>query len=124
MFRSLVLLIFGGSLLLLAVRRLHQFKLRERYAVLFLLIGLPFVGLAVWPRAILWLATMLKIEPNTLMLLSLSIFLILAVFELLTIVSIQDRKITTLAQTVALLSANREEQRRAHVSDGAISPEI
>lgn len=50
MIRSLILVIFGGSLLLLAVRRLKQFKLKERYTLLFLMLGLPFLVLAVWPR--------------------------------------------------------------------------
>ncbi|MGH7215095.1 MAG: DUF2304 domain-containing protein, partial [Tepidisphaeraceae bacterium] len=84
-----------------------------RYAVLFLLIGFPFLILAWWPRGILWISTKLQIEPNTFMLLSLSIFLILAVFELLAIVSQQDRKITTLAQTVAILM---ERQQRVGIA--------
>src|SRR5690242_9882692 len=110
--RSLILLIFGGSLLVLAVWKLRQFRLRERYAVLFLIIGMPFLVLAWWPTGILWLSGHLKIDPNTFMLLCVSIFLILAVFELLAIVSQQDRKITTLAQMVGILMQKQGQQDR------------
>lgn len=93
----------GGSLLVLALRRLRQFKLRERYALLFMLIGLPFIALAFWQDGVAWMAGHLNMQYNTLALICVSVFLFLAVFELLTIVSIQDRKITTLAQMVGIL---------------------
>src|SRR5271169_6774381 len=102
MIRSLILVIFGGTLLLLAVRRLKQFRLKERYTLLFLLLGLPFLLLAVWPRAVELLTRATHIEQSTVMILGVSVFLILIVFELLTIVSVQDRKITTLAQMVGI----------------------
>jgi len=108
--RSLILLVFGGVLLLLAIRRLHQFRLRERYAVLFLMIGLPFLLLAWWPLGIQWISDQLRIDSRTFMLLAITGFLLLAVFELLTIVSVQDRKITTLAQEVAILMEQRTVQ--------------
>jgi hypothetical protein len=107
--RSLILLVFGGLLLILAIYRLHRFRLRERYAVLFFIIALPFLVLAFWPHGIQYLAQKLKLDNNLFMLLCISIFLILAVFELLTIVSVQDRKITNLAQMVGILT---EQQKR------------
>jgi hypothetical protein len=94
---------FGGILLLLAVRRLRRYKLKERYALLFVLIGLPFVGLAFWPDAVGWMAGKLGIQYNTLALICVSVFLFLMVFELLSIVSVQDQKITALAQLVGIL---------------------
>src|SRR5438552_14206616 len=94
--RTLILVGFGGSLVLLAVRRLRAYKLKERYALVFLLLGLPFLGLAIYPRGIETLSDVLKISQPALMILCVSVFLILAVLELLTIVSLQDRKITTL----------------------------
>ena len=102
-FRSLFLATFGGLLLLLAVRRLRTYRLKERYALLFLLIGLPFLGLAFWPDGVGWMAKQLGIQYNTLALICVSVFLFLVVFELLTIVSVQDQKITALAQLVAIL---------------------
>src|SRR5438874_9952992 len=83
MIRSLILVIFGGSLLLLAIRRLKQFKLKERFTLLFLLLGLPFMALAIWPNGVELLARASGIEQKTVMLLSVSIFLILIIFELL-----------------------------------------
>ncbi len=103
LFRSLFLVTFGGSLLLLAIRRLRTYKLKERYALLFLLIGLPFVLLAIRPDAVGWMATRLQIHYTTLALIGVSVFLFLIVFELLTIVSLQDRKINSLAQLVGIL---------------------
>jgi hypothetical protein len=94
---------FGTLLLLLAIHRLRTYKLKERYALLFLLIGLPFVGLAFWPQGVLWTAVKLGIQYNTLSLICVSVFLFLVVFELLTIVSVQDQKINALAQLVAIL---------------------
>lgn len=53
------------------------------------------------------------------MLLSVSVFLILIIFELLTIVSVLDRKVTTLAQMVGILMEHQKLVDRQH--DG-ISP--
>jgi hypothetical protein len=103
MIKSLILLVLGGSLFTLAVRRLRQYKLRERYALVFLLLGLPFAVLAAWPNAIGYLADRLHIHYQTVTLLCVTGFLTVMVFELLTIVSLQDQKITTLAQCVGIL---------------------
>jgi hypothetical protein len=96
------------------LRRLRQFKLKERYTLLFLLLGLPFLFLAVWPRAVEYLTHATHIEQSTVMLLCVSVFLILTVFELLTIVSVQDRKITTLAQMVGILMEHQKLVDRQH----------
>jgi hypothetical protein len=114
MIRSLILVVFGGSLLLLAVRRLRQFKLKERFVLLFLLLGLPFLVLAVWPHSLEILKDVTGIAESTVMLLGVSVFLILTVFELLTIVSVQDRKITTLAQMVGILMEQQKLVDRQH----------
>lgn len=111
--RSLFLILLGTSLLILAVRRLRQFRLRERYALLFMLMGLPFIGLAFWQDGVGWLADRLYMQYNTFALLCVSVFLFLAVFELLTIVSMQDRKITTLAQMVGILMERQQLDERA-----------
>jgi hypothetical protein len=109
-FRSLILVAFGGILLLLAVRRLRTYKLKERYALLFVMIGLPFLGLAFWPGGVAWMAGKFNIYYPTFALICVSLFLFLLVFELLTIVSVQDQKITALAQLVGILM---EKQRLA-----------
>jgi hypothetical protein len=78
------------------------------------MLGLPFLALAIWPSLIEFLARATGIEQKTVMLLCVSIFLFLVVFELLTIVSMQDRKITTLAQMVGILMANQKLVDRQH----------
>src|ERR1700761_24069 len=81
-FQTLFLLTFGMLLLLLAVRRLRTYRLKERYALLFVLIGLPFVGLAFRPDVVGWMAKALQIQYNTFALICVSVFLFLMVFEL------------------------------------------
>ena len=83
--------------------RLRQYRLKERYALVFLLLGLPFVALALWPNGVEYAATILGIHYQTVALISVTSFLLLAVFELLTIVSTQDQKISQLAQLVGIL---------------------
>ena len=65
---------FGTLLLLLAIRRLRTYRLKERYALLFLLIGLPFVGLAFWPEGVAWMASKLGIQYPTLALICVSVY--------------------------------------------------
>src|SRR3954464_4002241 len=101
--KSAILLVLGGSLFPLAVLRLRQYKLKERYALVFLLLGLPFALLAAWPNAVGQIAYLLDMDYRTVTLLCVAGFLTVMVFELLTIVSVQDQKITTLAQHVGIL---------------------
>lgn len=113
-FRSLFLVLFGGTLLILAIRRLRKYQLRERYAVVFGLLAVPFLGLAFWPDGLGWLASKLAIQYNTLALIGVSGFLLLAVFELLSIVSVQEQKITALAQLVGIMMENQKLVEKEH----------
>jgi len=103
MIKVAILLGFGIVLVLLAVRRLRHYRLKERYTLLFFACALPFLGLAVWPGAIGWLAIKLDIHYAIVALMCVSSFFILMIFELLTIVSTQDRRINTLAQIVGVM---------------------
>jgi hypothetical protein len=120
--RSIILLALGGALMLLATARLRAYKLKERYALLFLFLALPFLVLAVYPKTIEWLAALLGISYFTVMLLCVSTFLFLVVFELLSIVSQQDRKLTTLAQMVAILTERQTHQERAADKEQPLTP--
>jgi hypothetical protein len=100
---SLLLIVFGGLLIWMAVSRLRRQRLKESYALLFVFTALPFLVISIWPRGVEWLAWALEVEYSTALLIVVTTFLILIVFELLKIVSIQDRKITTLAQMVGIL---------------------
>ena len=118
MIRSVILLTFGSVLLLLAIRSLRAQRLKERYAILFFFTGLPFMVLAIWPDGILFLGDLLRIEKAATMVLCLGAFVILVLFMLLSIVSVQDRRIATLSQMVAILM-----ERQAAAETGDSSPE-
>lgn len=104
MIRTIALLALGGMLLLMALRSLRAMRLKERYALILFFTGLPFVVLAYWPDGIVFLEKHLEIEKPTLMVLVLATFVILMLFKLLAVVSVQERKITALTQMVAILS--------------------
>jgi small-conductance mechanosensitive channel len=99
----IILICFGATVLILAVRRMRSYRLKERHMLIFLLTGFPFLLLAIWPSAIGWVSIKLHVQYQTVSLLCVAAFLILVIFELLTIVSLQDRKISTLAQIVGIL---------------------
>ena len=99
----LILVGFGATVMTMAVRRLRAYRLKERHVLWFVFTGLPFLVLAIWPASVGWVAHLLDIDYRTVQVLFLAAFLILIVFELLTIVSQQDRRISTLAQIVAIM---------------------
>ena len=109
MIRSVLLVAFGGLLLILAVRSLRAHRLKEGYALLFFVLGVPFLALAVWPDAIVWIEQTLRIEKPTVMVFALGTFTILLIFKLLSVVSIQERRITTLAQRLAMIEASADQ---------------
>lgn len=103
MIRSILLLLFGGSVLFQALRSLRKQRLSERYALVFFFVSIPFLLLAVWPDGIVQLSKLLEIERYTVQVLAMGGFLMLVVFKLTSIVSVQDRRIRTLTQLVAIL---------------------
>lgn len=103
MIARIILICFGTTVLLVAVRRMRSYRLKERHMILFTFTGLPFFVLAIWPAGVGWVSQWLHVEYHTVSLLCIAAFLILMVFELLSIVSLQDRKIATLAQIVGIL---------------------
>ncbi len=110
---TLILLAIGNTLLLMAIRSLRVQRLKERHALLFVAVGVPFLALAVWPDAIGWLSEWLGIEYQTVLLLAVTTFFLVLNFNLLSIVSIQERRITSLAQMVAIM-AQKLSKDRAH----------
>ncbi len=121
MIRSLILVLYGGALALLALRSLRAQRLKERYVLLFLSIGLPFLTLAIWPLALRRIAELMNMPYHTVMILCLTGFLLLIFFELLSIVSVQERQLATLAQMVSILF--EEQRRRAGPGEAAAADE-
>jgi hypothetical protein len=101
--RNLIVLTIGATILFMAIRSLRADRLKERYAIIFVLTGLPFLLLALWRDAVGYLANFLQIDYRTLALIAVTIFFLLMIFKLLSIVSVQERRITTLAQHVGIL---------------------
>jgi hypothetical protein len=126
--KSLILLLLGAGLLGLAVLRLRRYRLKERYALIFLLLGLPFFALAAWPDAVGHIARVLDMDYRTVTLLCVAGVLGLMVFELLTIVSVQDQKITALAQLVGIMMEKQKLAEPEHTPghsgslSGSLSP--
>lgn len=102
--RTVILLIIALFLLFSAARRMRRMRLKERHAIVLMLTAIPFLLLAIWPdligRASLWL----DIHYTTVLLGGVSLFFLLIILELLSIVSVMERKITTLAQMVSILN--------------------
>lgn len=103
MIRSIVLLGFGLLLVWLSIRRLRSLRMQERWMLLFFITGLPFLILAIWPDGIIWLSNQMQMEKPTLMVFALAAFTILLLLKLFSIISVQQRQITTLAQTMGII---------------------
>ncbi|MFW6059872.1 MAG: DUF2304 family protein [Phycisphaeraceae bacterium] len=107
--RTLILLIIGLVILFLTLRSLRAQRLKERYVLLFLITGVPFLLLAMWPDAVVAISEFLEIEKPTLLVLCVAVYFILTTFELLSIVSVQSRNINALGQHMGILM---EEHRK------------
>jgi len=105
--RTVILLAVGLTIIGLTLRSLRKQRLNERYVLLFVLTGLPLMGVAIWPDAVVFLERVLRIEKATMLTLGVTVYFLLTTFALLSIVSVQERRIQTLAQLVAML---REEK--------------
>lgn len=101
--RNLIVLALGATILLMAIRSLRAGRLKERYALIFVLTGLPFLVLAMWRDGVGYIAQWLDIDYRTLALIGVTTFFMLMIFKLLSIVSVQERRITTLAQNMSIL---------------------
>jgi len=102
--RTLILLGVALFLLLSVVRRMRRLEIKERHALVLLLVSLPFLVFAVWPSLMGWVADTLAIEHGTVMLAAVSCFFIIMIIELLSIVSTLERKVSVLAQMIAVLN--------------------
>jgi hypothetical protein len=120
---TLVLIAIAAMLLFLAISSLRAQRLKERYAVQLSLVALPFVALAFWPDTVGIVATHLGIEYQTVLIIISTTFFLLVTFKLFSIVSIQDRKITSLAQQVGILMANQPQGRADETDRNSNRPE-
>ena len=116
--KAVLLLTVGVLFMVLALHSLRRQHLKERYAILFVFVGLPFLVLAVWQDGAGRLAQLLGIDYRTVQVIGLGVFCLLMIFKLLSIVSIQDRRIAELAQLVGILM---EKQKRTEEETRGVS---
>jgi len=84
-------------------------KLKERYAILWTLVGLACLVLVAFPRLLAWVATLVGIQVASNLLFTLAILLLLGVCLQLSLeVSAQQDKIRRLAEEVAILRTEVE----------------
>lgn len=103
--RNLFVLAIGGVILFLTVRSLRAGRLKERYALLYIFLSIPFLALAVWREAMGWAAEQLAIDYRTLSLMLVTTFVVVMNLKLLSMLSVQERKITELAQRVGMMGS-------------------
>jgi len=108
--RGIILLALGLFVVLMALRSLRAKRLKEEYALLYVFIGLPFLVLAVWPDAIVLISDLLQIEKATFLVLVTGSFLLMILFKLTSIISVQDRRINSLTQLLAIMNEQRQHQ--------------
>jgi len=99
----LVPLALALAVVLVTVEMIRRRKLREEYALLWLVTSLALLVVAVFPNMVIWLATTLHINYLTIVVLGLFLFLAMIVLHLSMVVSRQSEEIRQLAQRIALL---------------------
>ncbi|WP_431800033.1 DUF2304 domain-containing protein [Microbacterium kunmingense] len=106
------MIVFAGILLALAILILVMWmlltrRLREKYAVLWLIIGLAVLILGVFPQLLLWLTAVLGVQLPANLLFSLAIVLLLAVsLHLSWELSQAEDEVRRTAEEIAILHAD------------------
>lgn len=125
---QMVVLVFALVVLLAILELIRRRELREKYAILWFLLGATMVNLAAFPELLEWAADRLGvIEPANLLFFVAVLVLFLVVVHLSWELSRLERKTRRLAEEVAILSLERElatEGRRpSAVRSGEALPE-
>ncbi|MFT4260665.1 DUF2304 domain-containing protein [Microbacterium sp.] len=106
-------LLLGGFILVVIVTMLLRRQLREKYAVLWLVIGIAILALGVFPFALDWLTVALGFQLPANLLFTLAIGLLLAVsIHLSWELSRAEEEVRRLAEESAISRVEREQMRR------------
>jgi len=106
-------------ILVLLLRR----KLREKYAVLWLVIGLATLLLAIFPGMLVWLAQLLGVQVASNLLFAMSLALLIGVtLHLSWELSTSEEEVRRVAEDVAILRAEVESLQAARKSAGDDEP--
>ncbi len=106
-------------ILVLLLRR----KLREKYAVLWLVIGLATLLLAIFPGMLVWLAQLLGVQVASNLLFAMSLALLIGVtLHLSWELSTSEEEVRRVAEDVAILRAEVEALHAAREGAGDANP--
>lgn len=107
-------LITSVVVFLLIVELVRRRLLREEYATLWLVTGAAMLGLVVWYDLLLLVTRLIgAVTPSTTLFLCSILFLLAIAVHYSVIVSRLTTQVKNLAQEVAILSAEREQARKA-----------
>lgn len=111
-------IVFALVVLGIIFRLLIRRQLREKYAIMWLLIGIAMLVLAVFPNLLFWLSDMLNVEVPSNLIFALALVLLVGVtLHLSWELSQSEDEVRRIAEEVAILRTDVEELRRAR--DGA-----
>ena len=102
--QRIVLALLGTTLLFLTVELIRRRRLREEYALLWLLTGVVVLLFVAVPGVLYWISELLMLHHLTTMLLVTFLFLLVIVLHYSTVISQISGRETELAQQVALLT--------------------
>ncbi len=112
---SVAAAIASVALIVLVLELIRSRRLRERYALLWLLTGIVLLALSLWREGPNTIAGWLGVHssPVALLLAATSLFVILLLLHYSTVISRLSDQNTVLAQRLALLESEREESGTA-----------
>lgn len=101
--------------LMIVLEAVRRQRLREAYALIWLLIALGMIVLSLWTDILRLLSDLIGIQypPATLFLL-LIVGILLLLFQYSAVISLHNEKITRLAQEVALLKEKADRNKKDH----------
>jgi hypothetical protein len=109
-------IVFALAVLTLIVALLLRRQLREKYALLWLVIGLALLILAVFPALLIWMADLLGVAVPSNLIFALAIVLLVGVsLHLSWELSSAEDEVRRLAEEVAILRADVEELQRGQL---------
>lgn len=110
--RRLVPLVMALLVALTAVEMIRRRKLREEYAMLWVLASAVLLVIAIFPDLVIWLEEQLKVHYLTIVVLALFGFLAMILMHYATVISRHAEHIRQLAEQVALLEHQLRKHRR------------
>jgi hypothetical protein len=110
---TIVAVLFVVVVLLFVIEMLRRQKIREKYAVLWIVIGIATLILAAFPDLLTWAARLIGVQVPSNLLFAIAVILLLGVtLQLSREVSAAEDEIRSLAEEVAILRADLRDVQR------------